>query len=104
VEGQAPAGRLRYVDVNEEYVFIVCTNQLSVYDRASGSRVLIIPAGRQHWDFYASPENQWRRTEETLNHCGELSFRQAECVETYRADGFHAGVWSRILTAMVRFD
>ena len=85
-------GRLRYVDLSDQHIFIVCTHQLGVYDRTTGSRVLFIPSGRQPWDFYASPENQWRRTEETLNH-GELGFRRAEPQHwTHRDDNFHAGV------------
>lgn len=90
IEVVATTGRLRYVDISEQHVFIVCSLQLSVYDRATGSGVLAIPAGRQPWDFYANPENQWRRTEETLNH-GELGFRRAEpSNRSHRDDYFHA--------------
>ncbi|KAF9777862.1 hypothetical protein BJ322DRAFT_513946 [Thelephora terrestris] len=71
-----PVGNVRYVDVSEQHVFILSPMQLSVYDRVSGLHVLSIPSGRLPWDFYASPENQWRRTEETFNH-GELGFRRA---------------------------
>jgi len=88
--------RLRYVDINERHIFIVSTLQLDVYDRANGSRVLTIPAGRLPWDHYASPENQWRSTEESFNH-GELSFRRAVPQNwAHREDYFHAGAWSRI--------
>ena len=69
-------GRLRYVDVSERHIFIVSILQLNVYDRANGSCVLSIPAGRLPWGFYASPGNQWRRIQESSNH-GELCFRRA---------------------------
>lgn len=71
-------GHLRHVDLSDQHIFIVRTLQLSVYDRVTGSPVLSIPAGRQSWDFYASPENQWGCTEHTFNH-GELGFRQLVC-------------------------
>ncbi|KAF9642594.1 hypothetical protein BDM02DRAFT_3176644 [Thelephora ganbajun] len=84
------SGRLRYVDISDQHVFIVSTLQLDVYDRANGSRVLTIPAGRLPWNFYASPENQWRRTEETFND-GELGFRRAAPPNwADREDYFHA--------------
>ena len=92
IELVALTGRLRYVDLSDQHVFIVCTLQLSIYDRTTSSRVLTIPGGRQPWDFYASPENQWRRTEQSLNH-GELGFRRAVPPNwAHRDDGFHAGV------------
>lgn len=85
-------GRLRYVDVNEQHIFIVSTLQLNVYDRGIGSCVLSIPAGRQPWDYYANPENQWRRTAESFNH-GELGFKRAAPPNWGpRDDYFHAGV------------
>lgn len=88
----ASTGVLRYVDSSDQHVFIVNSDQLSVYDRATGSLVLCIPAGRQPCDFYATPENQLRRTEETFNH-GELGFRRAASPNSdIREDYFHAGV------------
>jgi len=91
-------GHLRYVDVSEQHIFIVTNRRLNVYDRANGSCVLSIPAGRLPWDFYASPENQWRCTEDTFND-GELGFRRAEPPNwADREDYFHAGVWSKILS------
>jgi len=94
-------GQLRYVDVSEQHIFIVSNRRLNVYDRANGSCVLSIPAGRLPWDFYASPENQWRRTENTFND-GELGFCRAEPPNwADREDYFHAGVWSRILSSVV---
>ena len=91
-EVDATAGLLRYIDFSEQHIFIVCTREFSAYDRATGSRVLAIPAGRQPWDFYAKPENQWRRKKEPLDHHGELCFRRAEpSGRTYRDDYFHAG-------------
>ena len=89
-------GQLRYVDVNEKHMFIVSTLELNVYDRANGTCVLSINAGRLPWGYYASPENQWRRAEETPND-GELGFRRAAPPNwADREDYFHAGVWSRI--------
>ncbi|KAF9642592.1 hypothetical protein BDM02DRAFT_2028860 [Thelephora ganbajun] len=86
------SGRLRYVDISDQHVLIVSTLQLDVYDRANGSRVLTIPAGRLPWNFYASPENQWRRTEEVFND-GELGFRRAAPPNrANREDYFHAGM------------
>lgn len=84
-------GQLRYVDVGEQHIFIVSTLQLNVYDRENGSCVLSIPAGRRPWSFYASPENQWRRAEETSDH-GELCFRRAAPLNwADREDYFSAG-------------
>ena len=84
-------GRLRYVDVSQKHVFIVSTLQLAVYDRVTSSPILVIPAGWQPWDFYANPENQWRRTEESYNY-GELGFQQATPPNLgEREDYFHAG-------------
>lgn len=81
-------GDVQYVDINEEHMFVVRALQLNVYERATGSLVLSIPAGRQLFD--ASPRNQLIRTEETLNH-GELGFRAA-VVSWANEDGyFHAG-------------
>lgn len=92
IEVDGYTGVLRYVDISDQHLFIVCTHQLSIYDRGTGSRVLCIPAGRQSWDFYATPENQLRRTEATLNH-GELGFRRfASSNWADREDYFHAGV------------
>ena len=86
-------GQLRYVDVNERHVFIVSSLEFNVYDRANGSRVLRIQSGRLPWGFYANPENQWRRTEETFND-GELGFRRAAPPNwADREDYFHSGVW-----------
>lgn len=88
----ALTGILRYVDISDKHVFIVSTDRLDVYDRATGSRVLFIPAGRQPWDFYATRENQWRRTAYSFNH-GELNFRRAAPPNPGdREDYFHAGV------------
>lgn len=90
-------GKVDYLDVSEQHVFIVSYIQLSVYDRASGVHVLSIPSGRLPWDFYASPENQWRRTKRTFNH-GELGFRRAAPPNwAHRMDYFEAGVWSGTL-------
>ena len=84
-------GHLRYVDVSEKHIFIVSILQLNVYDRENGSCVLRIPAGRLPWDFYASRESQWRRTEETSDH-GELRFRRAAPPNwADREDYFSAG-------------
>jgi len=89
--GVETSGQLRYVDVSEQHIFIVSAPRLNVYDRANGSCVLSIPAGRLPWGFYASPENQWKRTEEASNH-GELCFRRAEPPNwAHREDYFHAG-------------
>ena len=100
-EVDATAGLLRYIDFSEQHIFIVCTHRFSAYDRATGSRVLVIPAGRQLWDFYAKPENQWKREKETQNH-GELGFRRAEPLGgTHRDDYFHAGGLSLILNTAV---
>ncbi|KAF9643602.1 hypothetical protein BDM02DRAFT_3123197 [Thelephora ganbajun] len=82
--------QLRYVDVSNQHIFIVSALHLNVYDRANGSHVLSIPAGRLPWDFYASPKNQWRCAEETSNH-GELGFRRAAPPNwAHRVDYFHA--------------
>jgi hypothetical protein len=51
--GVETSGQLRYVDVSEQHIFIVSILQLNVYDRANGSCVLSIPAGRLPWGFYA---------------------------------------------------
>ena len=84
-------GQLRYVDISELHIFIVGTLQLNVYGRESGSCVLSIPAGRRPWNFYASPENQWRRTEDTADY-GELCFRRATPPNwADREDYFSAG-------------
>jgi len=94
-------GQLRYADVSEKHVFVVSTLRLNVYDRADGSNVLSIDAGKMPWGFYASLENQWRRAEDTFNH-GELGFRRAVPPNwARREDYFHAGVWSRILSMVV---
>ena len=94
-------GQLQFVDISEQHVFVVGTLRLNVYDRTSGSNVLRIDAGRLPWGFYASPEGQWRRTEDTFNH-GELGFRRAVPPNwAHREDYFKAGVWSRILVAIV---
>jgi len=94
-------GQLRYVDVNEQHVFIVSTLQLNVYHRADGLHILSIDAGRQPWHFYASPANQLKRAEDTFNY-GELSFRRATPPNwADREDYFHAGTWSRIPRAVV---
>lgn len=101
IELDALAGSLRYVDVSDQHVFIVSTLRLDVYDRATGSRVLSIPAGRQPWDFYAAPENQWRRARETFSH-GELSLRRTAPSGSCDREGyFHAGVWFRITSATI---
>lgn len=90
-------GNVEYLDVSERHMFIVSHIQLTVYDRVSGLRVLSIPSGRLPWDFYATPENQWRRTEEALNH-GELGFRRAAPPNwAHRMDYFDAGMWSGAL-------
>ena len=95
------SGRLRYVDLSENHIFLVSLLQLNVYDRGNGSCVLSIPAGTLPWDFYATPENQWRRTEAASAH-GELCFRRALPPDSDdRDDVFHAGVWSR--TSLFRF-
>jgi hypothetical protein len=89
------------VDFSEQHVFIINSLLLDVYDRATFSHVLSIPAGRQPWDFYASPENQWRRTEETWNH-SELGFRRATAPNrAHREDYFEAGMWSSIPGTLV---
>lgn len=94
--GVQTSGRLRYVDLSENHVFLVSLLQLNVYDRGNGSCVLSIPAGRLPWDFYATPENQWRRTEDAFEH-GELCFQRAMPPDSAdRDDFFHAGVWFRI--------
>ena len=94
-------GRLQYVDVSERHVFVVGILRLNVYDRTNGSNVLTIDAGRFPWNFYASPENQWRCLEETFNY-GELGFRRtAPSNWAHREDYFNAGVWSRILSTVV---
>jgi len=94
-------GRFRYADASEQHIFIVSTFQLNVYDRADGSRVLMIPAGRLPWDYYATPENQWRYTEETFNH-GEPNFRRDVSPNPVdREDYFYTGAWSRILYTVV---
>jgi hypothetical protein len=93
--------RLQYIDLSDQHLFIVSALLLEVYDRATGSRVLSIPAGRQPWNFYASPENQWRRAGETLNH-GELGFRRAAPPNwAHREDYFLIGVWSSFLGVVV---
>ena len=89
-------GRVRYIDVSKQHVFILSPFQLSVYDRVSGVRVLSIPSGQLPWDFYASPENQWRRTEQTFNH-DKLGFRRAAPPNwAHREDYFDAGSSPRI--------
>ena len=86
------SGQLRYVDLSEQHIFIVSILRLNVYDRASGSCVLSIPAGRLPWGFYANPENQWRRAEWASNH-GELCFRRATPPNwADREDYFNAGM------------
>jgi hypothetical protein len=101
IEVDALTGMLQYVDISDQHVFIVSTHQLDEYDRATGSRVLCIPAGSQPWDFYATPENQWKRTEDTFNH-GELGFQWTAPSKTGdREDYFHAGVWFMIPIAMI---
>lgn len=96
IETRVP-GRVEYIDVSEQHVFIVSHIQLTVYDRVSGLPVLDIPSGRLPWDFYASPENQWRRTEEASDH-GELGFRRAVPPNwAHRMDYFDAGMWSGTL-------
>jgi len=93
-------GPLRYVDISEEHVFIISNLQLNVYRRANGLHVLSIDSGRLPWGFYATPGNQLRRTEEILNY-GELGFRRAVPQNwADREDYFHAGVWSRIMSAV----
>lgn len=93
----ALAGFLRYVDISDKHAFIVSTHSLHVYDRSTGSPVLCI---RQPWDFYATPENQLRRTEESFNH-GELGFRwTGPSGSDYKDDYFHAGASFRISIAM----
>jgi len=92
---------LRHADASERHLFIVSAFQLTVYDRASGSRILTIPAGRLPWDYYASPENQWRYTEGTPDNY-EPSFQQATSPNSdVREDHFRAGVWSKILGTAV---
>lgn len=95
------AGRLRYVDLSEQHIFIISILQLNVYRRADGLRVLSIDAGRLPWGTYASPANQLRSAEESFNY-GELSFRRATPPNwADREDYFHAGVWSMILSAVM---
>jgi hypothetical protein len=90
IDVQTP-GQLRYADVSERNIFIVSTLQLNVYDRENGSCVLSIPGGRRPWNFYANPENQWRRTQATPDR-GELRFRRAAPVNwADREDYFSAG-------------
>ena len=86
-------GDIRYVDISEHHIFVVHALQLNVYDQATGLLVLTIPAGRQPFDYHASPENQLIRTEETLNH-GELGFRTAGPGRAVKDEYFHAGVYS----------
>ena len=94
-------GRLRYVDVSEQHIFIISTLQLNVYRRADGLRVLTIDAGRLPWGFYATTANQLRRTEETFNY-GELGFRRATPPNwADREDYFHAGAWTRVPSVVV---
>jgi hypothetical protein len=83
-------GNVRYVDINEKHIFLVRPFQLTVYDQATSSLVLSIPAGRLPCDFYANPEDQLIRTEEALNH-GELGFRAAGPAGADREEYFHAG-------------
>lgn len=86
------SGQLRYVDISERHIFIVSILKLNVYDRANGSCVLSIPAGRLPWGFYATPENQWRRSEHVYDD-GELYFRRAAPPNwADREDYFHAGM------------
>lgn len=100
IQVDAPTG-LQYVDVSDQHVFIVSNDRLNVYDRANGSRVLSIPGGSQPWDFYATPGNQWRRTEESFNH-GELGFQRATPPSSEnREDYFNSGVWFRIRSAII---
>lgn len=90
IEVEIP-GKVQYIDLSEQHVFIVSHIQLTVYNRVSGSQVLSIPSGRRPWDFYATPENQWRRTEDVFND-GELSFRRAVPPNwAHRMDYFDAG-------------
>lgn len=85
-------GKVQYVDISEQHVFLLSPLQLAVYDRVSGLRVLSVPSGRLPWDFYATPENQWRRTGETFSH-GELGFRRAAPPNwAHREDYFDAGM------------
>lgn len=92
---------LKYVDVSERHALIVSDIQVKVYDRETGSLVLSIPGGRQPRDFYATPENQWQRTEETFYHA-ELGFRQAMRPNgPEKEDYFLAGTQSRILCRAV---
>lgn len=94
-------GKFQYADVSEEHLFIASPLELTVYDRASGSHVLSIPAGRLPWDFYASPENQWRRAEKSFNH-GELGFRRAAPPNwAHREDYFDAGTLPSIPSLVV---
>ena len=94
-------GRLRYVDVSEQHIFIISALQLNVYRRGDGLRVLTIDAGRLPWGFYATPVNQLRRTEGTFDN-GELGFRRAVPPNwADREDYFHAGMCFRILSAVV---
>ena len=90
--GVETSGQLRYVDISEQHIFVVSILRLNVYDRANGSCVLSIPAGRLPWGFYASPENQWRRTDQASNH-GELRFQRAPPPNwADREDYFNAGM------------
>jgi hypothetical protein len=96
-------GCVQNVDVSEQHVFLVGPFRLVVYDRVSGLRVLSIPAGRLPWDFYASPENQWRRTVNPSND-GELGFRRASPPNwAHREDYFDAGMWYRNLSTAADF-
>lgn len=94
-------GNVQYVDVSEEHVFFVSPFELAVYDRMSGSRVLVIPSGRLPWDFYASPRNQWRRTEDTFCH-SELGFLRALPQNwAHREDYFDAGTRTIVRSAVI---
>lgn len=83
-------GDIRHVDMSEQHLFFVRVLQLNVYDRATSSLLLTIPAGRQPFDFYASPEDQLIRTEGSFNY-GELGFRTADSALADMDEYFHAG-------------
>ena len=86
-------GKVEYLEVSDKHVFILSYIQLTVCDRVSGLRVLNIPSGRLPWNFYASPENQWRRMERSFNH-GEAGFQRAVPPNwAHRMDYFDAGMW-----------
>lgn len=87
-------GDVRDADISEQHIFIVRVLQLNVYDRATGLLVLTIPAGRESFDFHASPENQLVRAEAISNH-GEIGFQAAIPGRADRDEYFHAGAQSR---------